>query len=778
MGDKQEARGEAATASSPSAAGLADCSEAVCAALRQLQEGYAAAQVRVQELQEQKAALKADARRMAEHLFGELSASQEREAQLAAEVEQLRALQAELAEAAAAEAESCRSGVQDAKAAEAQALGRVAALEQELQQAREMAHRLEVELQDGRARAVVDKEAWQAQSDKLHNQLEAAEATAAAQRQSAELWQRKHGLLEDQLNGMQAQQEEKHTNTEKLQLSLKQAEAQARDAHLVAKSFRQAVASSLQDLSDLCSALQTAQAAMAADSSSKPAYLQALSLIQSSLVRVAGAAEAALSSVGNAAAVGPGVHSGSRGACGFLQAATLQLDPQQQHPQQEQEQQTEVQQGVHALLQGSSGDGASAPSPPELQLHSGSARGDGHSAASLELPDACHGSANPPVEGTHAGSLGRDGQGYPQEEAQPATADVATLATSLHRHQQQQQAQQQQQQAQQQERDLHEEQQQPLGEAPPSFIQACRAKHGRPRAAGRPKAASAPDLASRAVEGSGSRPASPTCKRPLTLPAGKQQQRPQQQLARDGPQHPPREETRPPRPARASAAADLGNAGLAAAAAAPPAARPARHGSGPRAEASPPLRHSPEHVPDLPTSRAVGVGQRGLTEGLVVASQPGLGAQAMTQLVVSYEGGVQQGQLGGPVAAEALAPGQVALGRRRAPAAASAALPAAAAAAAACLAGGGAAFGGTRDSLTAVIMSVEDELATLDLRHAALLKQSAALREAKALPGDVSVELQREEVAGVMRSVREAMQRKGQQLAQLKQYRDLVGAAR
>ena len=51
MGDPQGAVGEKATASSPSAAGLADCSEAVCAALRQLQEGYAAAQVRVQELQ-------------------------------------------------------------------------------------------------------------------------------------------------------------------------------------------------------------------------------------------------------------------------------------------------------------------------------------------------------------------------------------------------------------------------------------------------------------------------------------------------------------------------------------------------------------------------------------------------------------------------------------------------------------------------------------------------------------------------------------------------------
>ena len=52
-------------------------------------------------------------------------------------------------------------------------------------------------------RAIVDKEAWQAHSDKLRSQLEAAEATAAAQRQAAELWQRKHGLLEEQLKGMQ-----------------------------------------------------------------------------------------------------------------------------------------------------------------------------------------------------------------------------------------------------------------------------------------------------------------------------------------------------------------------------------------------------------------------------------------------------------------------------------------------------------------------------------------------------------------------------------------------
>ena len=49
----------------------------------------------------------------------------------------------------------------------------------------------------------MENEAWQAHSDKLGSQLEAAEATAAAQRQAAELWQRKHGLLEEQVKGMQ-----------------------------------------------------------------------------------------------------------------------------------------------------------------------------------------------------------------------------------------------------------------------------------------------------------------------------------------------------------------------------------------------------------------------------------------------------------------------------------------------------------------------------------------------------------------------------------------------
>ncbi len=59
-------------------------------------------------------------------------------------------------------------------------------------------------------------------------------------------------------------------------------------------------------------------------------------------------------------------------------------------------------------------------------------------------------------------------------------------------------------------------------------------------------------------------------------------------------------------------------------------------------------------------------------------------------------------------------------------------------------------------------------------RHAALLKQIARLKEAKVLPGDVTVELEREQVAGVVRSVREAMQRKGEQLAQLLRYRDML----
>lgn len=59
-------------------------------------------------------------------------------------------------------------------------------------------------------------------------------------------------------------------------------------------------------------------------------------------------------------------------------------------------------------------------------------------------------------------------------------------------------------------------------------------------------------------------------------------------------------------------------------------------------------------------------------------------------------------------------------------------------------------------------------------RHAALLKQSRQLGEAKALPGDITLELKREELAGVVAGVREAMQRKGEQLRQLQQYRDML----
>lgn len=62
-------------------------------------------------------------------------------------------------------------------------------------------------------------------------------------------------------------------------------------------------------------------------------------------------------------------------------------------------------------------------------------------------------------------------------------------------------------------------------------------------------------------------------------------------------------------------------------------------------------------------------------------------------------------------------------------------------------------------------------------RHAALLRQSAQLAEARAPPGDPTLELEREEVAGVVRGVRDAMRRKGEQLRQLRQYRDALGAA-
>lgn len=78
----------------------------------------------------------------------------------------------------------------------------------------------------------------------------------------------------------------------------------------------QATASTLKDLSELCSALKTAQAAMAADSSSNPAYSRALSIIEASLQRVAAASEEALSAVASAQAAPVGAHAASSGQGG------------------------------------------------------------------------------------------------------------------------------------------------------------------------------------------------------------------------------------------------------------------------------------------------------------------------------------------------------------------------------------------------------------------------------------------------------------------------------
>lgn len=60
--------------------------------------------------------------------------------------------QGELAEAAETEAESCRATAAAAVAAKAEALGRVAALEREVEHARQAAHSVEVAAQDERAR--------------------------------------------------------------------------------------------------------------------------------------------------------------------------------------------------------------------------------------------------------------------------------------------------------------------------------------------------------------------------------------------------------------------------------------------------------------------------------------------------------------------------------------------------------------------------------------------------------------------------------------------------
>lgn len=64
------------------------------------------------------------------------------------------------------------------------------------------------------------------------------------------------------------------------------------------------MAGALGDLVDVCNALQTAQCAMAADSACKPAYLEALALIEASLRHAAASAESGLSAVQAVGAAG------------------------------------------------------------------------------------------------------------------------------------------------------------------------------------------------------------------------------------------------------------------------------------------------------------------------------------------------------------------------------------------------------------------------------------------------------------------------------------------
>ncbi|EIE27146.1 hypothetical protein COCSUDRAFT_55170 [Coccomyxa subellipsoidea C-169] len=75
-----------------------------------------------------------------------------------------------------------------------------------------------------------------------------------------------------------------------------------------------------------------------------------------------------------------------------------------------------------------------------------------------------------------------------------------------------------------------------------------------------------------------------------------------------------------------------------------------------------------------------------------------------------------------------------------------------------------------REQVEAVVMSLEDELAVLDLRYAELLRQQQHHRQCannKSSSNDLDLE---EEVAHAAARVREAMQRKGQQIQQLWQY--------
>ncbi|CAL8462794.1 g2327 [Coccomyxa elongata] len=75
----------------------------------------------------------------------------------------------------------------------------------------------------------------------------------------------------------------------------------------------------------------------------------------------------------------------------------------------------------------------------------------------------------------------------------------------------------------------------------------------------------------------------------------------------------------------------------------------------------------------------------------------------------------------------------------------------------------------TRAQVEAVVMSLEDELAVLDLRYAELLRQQQQQRHCRPHASSNDIDLG-EEVAHAAAKAREAMQRKGRQIQQLRQY--------
>ncbi|KAK9907698.1 hypothetical protein WJX75_008355 [Coccomyxa subellipsoidea] len=79
----------------------------------------------------------------------------------------------------------------------------------------------------------------------------------------------------------------------------------------------------------------------------------------------------------------------------------------------------------------------------------------------------------------------------------------------------------------------------------------------------------------------------------------------------------------------------------------------------------------------------------------------------------------------------------------------------------------------TREQVEAVVMNLEDELAVLDLRYAELLRRQQHHRQGGHHNSSTN-ELKLEEEAHAAAKVREAMQRKGQQIQQLRQYTALL----